>query len=103
MAAKTRGTGWLAGALIGALLALLAPLMGVLFSLFGINRAFSTSGSPAVPPDEKARVLAEGISESMNMSALGLIVSFGGVIMLVVSLIGYFRVRRAATQPNPVD
>jgi biopolymer transport protein ExbB/TolQ len=55
-----------------ALLANLAMLCGLLGTVSGLIRSFD--------PSQKARILAEGISEAMNCTAFGLIVAIMGLI-----------------------
>jgi biopolymer transport protein ExbB/TolQ len=65
-----------------ALLANLAMLSGLLGTITGLIKAFGAVGGESVDPSQKARILAEGISEAMNCTAFGLMVA-------LVSLIGY--------------
>ena len=44
--------------------------------------AWTVMGANAGEPGDKARVLAEGISEAMNCGALGLLVGIGGMLWL---------------------
>ena len=98
MAERERGLGWIVAIVIGVALTFGGPLIGVLYTIFGIRRSFS--GSSAAPPSEKARVLAEGISESMNGSAFGIVVAICGVIVITVSVIGYIRATRAPRETD---
>ncbi len=65
-----------------ALLANLAMLSGLLGTITGLIKAFGAVGGESVDPSQKARILAEGISEAMNCTAFGLCVA-------IVSLMGY--------------
>lgn len=65
-----------------ALLANLAMLSGLLGTITGLIKAFGAVGGESVDPSQKARILAEGISEAMNCTAFGLMVA-------IVSLLGY--------------
>jgi biopolymer transport protein ExbB/TolQ len=65
-----------------ALLANLAMLSGLLGTITGLIKAFGAVGGESVDPSQKARILAEGISEAMNCTAFGLMVA-------LISLIGY--------------
>ena len=65
-----------------ALLANLAMLSGLLGTITGLIKAFGAVGGESVDPSQKARILAEGISEAMNCTAFGLMVA-------LVSLMGY--------------
>jgi len=65
-----------------ALLANLAMLSGLLGTITGLIKAFGAVGGESVDPSQKARILAEGISEAMNCTAFGLMVA-------IMSLLGY--------------
>jgi biopolymer transport protein ExbB/TolQ len=65
-----------------ALLANLAMLSGLLGTITGLIKSFGAVGGESVDPSQKARILAEGISEAMNCTAFGLIVA-------LMALIGY--------------
>ena len=71
-----RRTGYL------ALFANLAMLSGLFGTIIGLIRAFGAVGGEAVDPSQKARILAEGISEAMNCTAFGL-------ISAIVALMGF--------------
>jgi biopolymer transport protein ExbB/TolQ len=58
------------------------PLVGILVTILFLRRAFATAA--AADPSEKARVLAELISESMNATAFGLAVSVFALIPAVL-------------------
>lgn len=62
-----RRTGYL------ALYANLAMLSGLFGTIVGLIKAFGAVGGESVDPSQKARILAEGISEAMNCTAFGLI------------------------------
>jgi len=62
-----RRTGYL------ALFANLAMLSGLFGTIVGLIKAFGAVGGESVDPSQKARILAEGISEAMNCTAFGLI------------------------------
>ena len=63
-----------------ALLANLAMLCGLLGTVSGLIRSFGAVSCESVDPSQKARILAEGISEAMNCTAFGLIVAIMGLI-----------------------
>ncbi len=65
-----------------ALLANLAMLSGLLGTVTGLIMAFGAVSGESVDPSQKARILAQGISEAMNCTAFGLIVA-------IIGLIGY--------------
>jgi biopolymer transport protein ExbB/TolQ len=72
----TKRTGYL------ALLANLAMLSGLLGTVSGLIQSFGAVSGEGVDPSQKARILAEGISEAMNCTAFGLIVA-------IMALIGF--------------
>ena len=65
-----------------ALLANLAMLSGLLGTVTGLIKSFASVGGESVDPSQKARVLANGISEAMACTAFGLAVA-------IIGLIGY--------------
>jgi len=65
-----------------ALLSNLAMLSGLAGTIFGLIKSFGAVGGESVDPTQKARILAEGISEAMNCTAFGLIVA-------IIALIGF--------------
>ena len=71
-----RRTGYL------ALFANLAMLSGLFGTIVGLIKAFGAVGGESVDPSQKARILAEGISEAMNCTAFGL-------ISAIVALMGF--------------
>ena len=56
-----------------ALFANLAMLSGLFGTITGLIKAFGAVGGESVDPSQKARILAEGISEAMNCTAFGLL------------------------------
>jgi biopolymer transport protein ExbB len=65
-----------------ALLANLAMLFGLLGTVSGLITSFGAVSGESVDASQKARILAQGISEAMNCTAFGLIIA-------LMSLIGY--------------
>ena len=63
-----------------ALLANLAMLSGLLGTVTGLITSFGAVAGESVDPSQKARVLAQGISEAMNCTAFGLAVAIIGLI-----------------------
>lgn len=63
-----------------ALLANLAMLSGLLGTVTGLIMSFGAVAGESVDPSQKARVLAQGISEAMNCTAFGLLVAIVGLI-----------------------
>src|SRR5260370_30528842 len=55
-----------------ALLSNLAMLSGLLGTIAGLIKSFGAVGGESVDPSQKARILAEGISEAMNFTAFAL-------------------------------
>jgi biopolymer transport protein ExbB/TolQ len=56
-----------------ALFANLAMLCGLFGTIVGLIKAFGAVGGESIDPSQKARILAEGISEAMNCTAFGLL------------------------------
>src|SRR4029434_945677 len=71
-----RRTGYL------ALFANLAMLSGLFGTITGLIKACAAVGGESFDPSQKARILAEGISEAMNCTAFGLIAA-------IVALMGF--------------
>src|SRR5215468_9100624 len=67
-----------------ALLANLAMLCGLLGTVSGLIVSFGAVSGESVDPSQKARILAEGISEAMNCTAFGLIVAIIGLVGFAV-------------------
>src|SRR5215831_14922193 len=67
-----------------ALLANLAMLTGLLGTVSGLITSFGAVSGDSVDPANKARILAEGISEAMNCTAFGLIVAIMGLVAFAV-------------------
>jgi biopolymer transport protein ExbB/TolQ len=55
-----------------ALFANLAMLSGLFGTILGLIKAFGAVGGESIDPSQKARILAEGISEAMVCTAFGL-------------------------------
>src|SRR6195256_3200668 len=67
-----------------ALLANLAMLSGLLGTVSGLITSFGAVSGESVDPSQKARILAEGISEAMNCTAFGLMVAIVGLVGFAV-------------------
>ena len=67
-----------------ATLAVLCLISGLAGTLFGLVLTFGAVGGESVDPSQKARVLAEGISEAMNCTAFGGIVLIPAVVALAL-------------------
>ena len=59
---------------------------GMLGILIGIIKAFGAVGGQSIDPSQKARILAEGISEAMNSAAAGAIVLIPCAIVFAILL-----------------
>ena len=66
--------------------AVTAFALGLCGTVVGLVKAFGAVGGESVDPSQKARILAEGISEAMNCTAAGMFVALmaAGVIVLVI-------------------
>jgi biopolymer transport protein ExbB/TolQ len=76
MPAINKRTGYL------ALFSNLAMLCGLFGTISGLIRAFGAVGGESIDPSQKARILAEGISEAMVCTAFGLIAA-------IIALMGF--------------
>lgn len=86
----------LLGLLVSAALVVLAPLIGVLVTVFLLRGAFQETAGPDVDPSQKARLLAEGISAAMNGAAGGLVVSCVALVPTVIFAVRLHRGRSGA-------
>jgi biopolymer transport protein ExbB/TolQ len=86
----------LIGIVTGAVLTALGPLVGLIITIVFVNRSFSVVEGGAVDPADKAKVLASGISESMNATAFGLGLGGIGMVVLIVSLVLLLRAKPAS-------
>lgn len=64
------------------LFANLAMLCGLFGTIVGLIKAFGAVGGESIDPSQKARILAEGISEAMNCTAWGL-------LSAIINLMGF--------------
>ena len=53
----------------------IATLLGLLGTILGLIQAFEALADPAIPPDKRQAMLANGISIAMNTTAFGLMVA----------------------------
>ncbi len=67
-----------------ALFANVAMLTGLFGTIVGLIKAFGAVGGESIDPSQKARILAEGISEAMNCTAFGLISAITALIGFAV-------------------
>ena len=77
---KRRKTAPAATTIVQSLIAL-SILVGGIGTLVGLVKAFGAVGGESVDPSQKARILAEGIAEAMNCTALGLVVGVTGLVV----------------------
>lgn len=96
-ARKTRERGPLQALVAGAIVLALGPLLGLLMTVKRLVDAFSDVEGTAVLPEDKAKVLARGISSAMNATYIGVAVSSVGLVILVAAGIQLVRVRRSST------
>jgi hypothetical protein len=73
-----------------------SALVGALGTCLGLIKAFGAVGGESIDPSQKARILAEGISEAMNWTALGLAVWLPSMLTLLL-------VTRAHRESAPRD
>ena len=76
---------------IGALMLVLGPVVGLLATVLGVHRAFGSAVS--VPPAEKAKSVADGISNSMNWVLVGMGAGALGVVVLAAGIFFLLRAR----------
>ncbi len=67
-----------------ALFANVAMLTGLFGTIVGLIKAFGAVGGESIDPSQKARILAEGISEAMNCTAFGLIAAISALVGFAV-------------------
>jgi biopolymer transport protein ExbB/TolQ len=77
--------------IVGAVLAVLGPVAGLLITVFSMNRAFDATSGTGIAPENKAKHLAEGISESMNATAFGIGLAIVGIVILAISAFFFVR------------
>ena len=71
-----------------------AAVMGGAFgTVAGLVKTFGAVGGESVDPSQKARILAEGISEAMNCTAFG-------IVVWVPSMIAAFVITRGSKAPQ---
>lgn len=63
-----------------ALLANIAMLAALFGTVMGLIKSFHSVGGESVDPSQKARILANGISEAMHCTAFGLAVAVFGLV-----------------------
>lgn len=63
-----------------------AATFGALGTLIGMAKAFGAVGGESRDPSQKARILAEGISEAMNCTAFGVLLWVPSIIVAFILL-----------------
>src|SRR4051812_13122897 len=91
-------TRWIAGLIVGAAL-MLAPVIGIAVTVFGMIRAFHSVAQ--ADPAMKSQMLADGIAEAMNFTAFGILLFIPGVVIAALCLWRLLAGRRAATNRAP--
>jgi len=70
---------------------------GLFGTVVGLVVAFGAVGDESVDPSQKARILAEGISEAMNCTAFGVVF---GLAVGVPLLVWWLRLERRRGDPD---
>jgi biopolymer transport protein ExbB/TolQ len=90
----------LIGIVSGAVLVALGPVVGLIVTVVSLQQSFSAVEGNAIDPSNKAKVLASGISSSMNATAIGIGLAGVGLVVLIVSLAMFLRAKPAAELPS---
>jgi biopolymer transport protein ExbB/TolQ len=77
------------GLLASGVVVVAAPLLGLTVTNFKLQSAFRQAAS--TEPSQKARLLAEGISQSMPATAYGLVVSLLALVSTIVFAVRFYR------------
>ena len=80
----------LVGLLVSALFVVAAPVVGLIVTVFVMRGTFDATAG-AGDASEKSRVLAEGISEAMNGTACGLVVSCVALVPTIIFAVRLYR------------
>jgi biopolymer transport protein ExbB/TolQ len=87
---------WMAGLVLGALL-FLAPVFGLLDTVFHMARAFQLLGTHGIPrPD----ALSHHIGGVLDGVAVGILLCPVGIALFTLSLIFYLQARNASVPPT---
>lgn len=79
---RPRVPSWLRGVLRWAFVVVIpAPAIGIFVTVHGLRKAFEAVDG--ADPSQKARILAEGISEAMNATAFVIVLLFVEVLALL--------------------
>ena len=84
----------LIGLIVCAIVMVFAPMAGLLITTYLLRRSFHAAETG--DPSEKAKVLAEGISEAMNATACGIVIA-----LLMIPPIAFFIVRMVRESRRP--
>ena len=87
----------IAGIVMGALLTL-APVFGLLGTVFGMMRAFDTLGNQGVADPQ---ALSASIGDTLISTVAVLFLRPVGIVLLTLSLVCFFRLRRPIPPPLP--
>lgn len=63
-----------------------AAMFGLVGTLLGLVKVMGAIGGESVDPSQRARVLADGISEAINCTALGLATCVASVIAALLAI-----------------
>ena len=89
----------LAGLIASGAIVLLAPFVGAAVTALFLRSAFGDSAT--ADPSQKARVLAQGISEAMNGALVGIVVSVVALIPTAIFAARIVRARRGDVENRP--
>jgi biopolymer transport protein ExbB/TolQ len=89
----------IAGIVIGSFLTL-SPVFGVLGTVFGMTRAFSVLGKAGVADPQ---ALSASIGTTLVSTAAGFALCPVGVVVLVLSIVFYSRLRASTPPPLPMQ
>lgn len=94
---KTKRRLLITGIVVGSLLAL-SPLVGLLGTVFGMTRAFKTLGNSGIADPQ---AVSNDIGVTLYSTAAGLFLLPFGVILFVVSMVLFLRLRASTPPPLP--
>jgi biopolymer transport protein ExbB/TolQ len=80
---RTRGVAAIVAAIVAT-----SALVGALGTVTGLVKAFGAIGGESVDPSQKARILAEGISEGIKRTAFGMVVWLPSIIVMILIMRG---------------
>ena len=85
------------GIVLGTILTL-SPLFGILGTVFGMTRAFQSLGNSS---NTDPHLLSERIGTSLVSTAAGLFFCPFGIVILTLSLVFHFRIRKSCPPSLP--